>query len=436
MKFSKFNNFIPYKNKVLYNNSFTKQTLILDSLLMDLIISAEKNNEIDDLKKIHPELYNTLLHGEFLVDNNLDEISRVKDLINTVDGNTETFYLIINPTMNCNFKCWYCYETHIKGSKMDDVNIANILSFINNCFKENRNLKTFIISFFGGEPLLYFYQVILPIITKSNEIVNNYNAELKIGFTTNAYLIDEKILQNLKPFTVMGLQITLDGYKEFHDNTRFISNNKGSYVEIIDNIKKVVKNGINVTLRINYNSKNISSLHQILLDFSDLDNECRKRIFLSMNKVWQDEEITIWDERVTEFSNLANKFGFITKSPLFQDGVRGSCYADKRNQATINYNGDVYKCNARDFKTENREGYLDNSGQINWNNDIELRYDIKLKNKPCLECSILPICGGGCSQKAIEYYKLGKEYCVNDFDENKKKEIILNMFLSENVNED
>ncbi|HOH74428.1 MAG TPA: hypothetical protein PKW38_01450, partial [Paludibacteraceae bacterium] len=51
----------------------------------------------------------------------------------------------------------------------------------------------------------------------------------------------------------------------------------------------------------------------------------------------------------------------------YNDSVRESCYGDKKNQATINFNGDVYKCTARDFKPENREGVLMDDGTIEWN---------------------------------------------------------------------
>ncbi|MGV0922949.1 hypothetical protein [Empedobacter tilapiae] len=54
--------------------------------------------------------------------------------------------------------------------------------------------------------------------------------------------------------------------------------------------------------------------------------------------------------------------------------------------------------------------------------------DSKFKNAPCLECKILPICNGSCSQNAVE--NLGTEFCVHDFDEAKKLEVVRNKFLN------
>jgi uncharacterized protein len=109
------------------------------------------------------------------------------------------------------------------------------------------------------------------------------------------------------------------------------------------------------------------------------------------------------------------------------DSIKYACYADRINQATINYNGDVFKCTARDFTKDNLEGVLDSDGLIQWKNNILNRFEKRLTNKPCLDCKIMPICGGGCSQKAIE--NLGNDYCVNDFDESKKNAIVFDRFI-------
>jgi len=45
-----------------------------------------------------------------------------------------------------------------------------------------------------------------------------------------------------------------------------------------------------------------------------------------------------------------------------------------------------------------------------------------------MECKILPICGGGCSQHAVENENV--DYCVFDYDEEAKMRIVKNKFLS------
>ena len=51
-------------------------------------------------------------------------------MIEYVDNDDSTFELIINPTLDCNFHCWYCYENHLKGSKMDEGIVSAITTLI------------------------------------------------------------------------------------------------------------------------------------------------------------------------------------------------------------------------------------------------------------------------------------------------------------------
>ena len=430
MKYSQFNTLVPYKNNFVFHNSFTNKFLYLNPLLKELIEASKNENNISELKNIHIELYNSLVNLGFLIEARTDEVQKVKELIHTVDYNDEEYYLIVNPTMNCNFDCWYCYETHEKQSRVSDTSLDRIKLFISNIIQENKKLKRFTIQFFGGEPLLYFKKTILPIMKFIYQKTKKNNINLSINFTTNGYLINNEMIEHFVKYEVNGLQITFDGNKENHNKVRFVSKSRGSYDKIVENIKKLVKNNINITFRINYTKQNLVGLDKIFDDFKDLSMKERSMMMLSMNKVWEEKSNDLGSQ-VILFKNKAKSFGFKLPDSLLSDRVRHSCYADKFNQATINYNGDVYKCNAREFDKKTREGVLNKDGYIEWNEKRDNRMNAKLNNKSCLECKILPICGGGCSQQAIEYE--GRDYCVNDYDEAKKDDIVLSMFLSENL---
>lgn len=429
MKLSKFNTSIFYNGKFIYHNSLTQHFLLLEPLLMDLVKAAGNENNIMGIEQVHEELYRSLLINGFIVPKETDEIQKVRELINEVDNQDQSYHLMVNPTMNCNFKCWYCYETHIKGSKASPGTLEKITNLVENIMTNKPGLKQFILSFFGGEPLLYYEDVVLPLMQYTVHAAKHHGLALGVSFTTNGFLITKDMVEDFLKYNVTGLQISFDGNKEQHDQTRYVSKSRGSYDVIVENIKLLVRKGIPVTMRINYTEKNLIGLEDVLESFSDLNYEQRQQITLSMNKVWQETNEDLGNQ-VVDFKERSAEFGFKLPDAFQGNLVRNSCYADKRNQSVINYNGDVYKCNARDFTKDNREGIL-LEDEILWNHKMEDRMSIKLKNKPCLECSILPICGGGCSQQALEYQ--GKDYCVNDFDENKKKDIVLNMFLSKSL---
>ena len=280
---------------------------------------------------------------------------------------------------------------------------------------------------FGGEPLLYFKKTILPLSEKILDLTSKNGVNLSTGFTTNGLLIDDFFIVNAKKFNVSGLQITLDGHRERHNQVRFISKEKGSYDEILNKIKLCVFNDIYVTVRLNISEETLDNLNLICNDFLDINEFNKQFISFSFHEVWQNEKNLNSD--ISNIIDFYRENGFKCDHLLDSEtALKNSCYADKFNQATINYNGDVFKCTARDFKSENREGILDSNG-INWNEKFTKRiYETRFKNKPCLECKILPLCNGGCSQQRIENENM--DYCIYNFDENLKIDVVKNKLKS------
>ncbi|OMP75118.1 radical SAM protein [[Flexibacter] sp. ATCC 35208] len=394
-------------------------------MLVAMYEASVKKADFTELDEVHPTFYNFLIEKGFIVNDDLDEIEQVKNIVNQVDNNDTLFELHINPTMNCNFKCWYCYETHIKDSKMDEDTKLNTLRFVSAILEQMPNLKELSISWFGGEPLLYFKKVVAPLLEKVKTLCTDKGVMFTSSMTTNALLINQEIADQAKSNNLSFFQITLDGHRERHDKVRFISEGKGSYDAIVSNIKLLLKNQLTVLVRINCSPETLPGLNDILTDFEELNETDRSYLSFDIHKVWQElENIDDQDLRDARWYYREKGFKVDTAS---HDTVLGSCYGDHRNHATINYNGEVFKCTARDFTTNNSEGILSDDGKILWNPKYEKRMSSKFKNKPCLECKIMPICNGGCSQQAIEHE--GIDYCVYDFDEDKKKQMVIERFL-------
>jgi uncharacterized protein len=240
-------------------------------------------------------------------------------------------------------------------------------------------------------------------------------------------LITDKFIDHFNEKQVKPhFQITLDGYREKHDEVRFVTKTKGSYFTIINNIKKLVENEMFVRLRINYTDENLTNIYKIADDLPIKDKELIKDyLLIDFHRVWQNSKVDDINIIVDKNIERIKEKGFRTKNSTYNsENVKGSCYADKHNSAVVNYNGDIYKCTARDFKTENREGYINENGKIVWeNNSFEKRMNAKFHNEPCLTCRLLAICNGCCSQQALEH--LGKEnFCIYAFDEKEKDKVI------------
>lgn len=426
MKFSQYNNLVEFENKYIIFNALSYRFLYLDPLLADLFQKNLHEDTPSSIQKIHPDFYEALISNGFIINDFLDEYKEVQQLVKKTNENKEIYRLIINPTVNCNFKCWYCYENHSVPTQMDGEVMERVFLLIKHIVADD-NLKQFQLSFFGGEPLLYYAKIILPIATYTHDLLKQSGKKFFFDITSNGYLFNQERLETLTSRGLTSCQITLDGNKQEHDSTRFSAQSKGSYDRIIENIKIAVRLGIQIVLRINYTEKNLAGLSDIFCSFEDFSCEERQKVTVSLNKVWQEKDENL-GEGVKKFKQQVKQFGFKLPEPWLSDRVRNSCYADKKNEAVINYNGNVYKCNARDFTDERKEGVLDKNGNIIWNDTHQSRCNSILKNQRCVQCSILPICGGGCSQIAFE--NKGKTYCINT-NQNHVKEQIIELFLSE-----
>ncbi|WP_196896224.1 radical SAM/SPASM domain-containing protein [Aureivirga marina] len=425
MKYSQFNSIIPFQEKYALYNSFENKVIFLENDLKE-ILNAGVEEGIENLQEIHPTFYDYLVENKFVIDTSIDEVAKVKALSVKTDENLERFNLTINPTMNCNFKCWYCYEDHIKSSRLGSSMVEKINKFITRTLQEEE-LKYFSLSFFGGEPLLYFKRNVIPIMTHLKYEGIKYDKIYSISFTTNGYLIDDDFINYFKEQEITcSLQITLDGYREEHDKVRFVNKTKGSYDEIIQNIKKLLVNEFHIRLRINYTDKNLEDTYKIVDDLSDLDPEIvKKYLLIDFHRVWQNEQVDNLDITLNRNMDIMRKKGFVARGSFSANNVVDSCYADKRNSAVINYNGDLFKCTARDFKSKDRAGFINEEGVLIWNdNYMETRMTSKFKNKPCLDCRLLAICNGGCTQHAMENLDSEYGYCVYSFDDAQKDKVI------------
>jgi uncharacterized protein len=424
MKYSRFNSILLFEEKYALYNSFNQKVIFLEEALKDILIAA-RSEGIEGLHEIHPTFYQYLKEHEFIISSDTDEVGRIREISKSADENGSSYLLTINPSMNCNFKCWYCYETHVKDSRLNMSMISKINKFIT-AIADNEGIKYFSLSFFGGEPLLHFKKDVKPIIKSFSERCNEKNIEHSISFTTNGYLVDQEFVTYFKENDLTcSLQITLDGYKLKHDLVRFINKKKGSYSEIINNIRMLITNELFVRLRINYTELNITDSYKIAEELSDLSGSIKENYLLfDFHRVWQNDRVDDTNILLDRNIDMIRKNGFRISGKYSPDNVKQSCYADKRNSVVINYNGDIFKCTARDFTKEKRSGYLSDQGELIWENDhLEKRMESKFKNKLCFNCRIMPLCNGGCTQHAMEHSE-GEEYCVFFGDEGEKDKVV------------
>lgn len=418
-KYSYYNFMFQNGDVALLYNAATDGILVLNSDLM-LLIGQYKSN-IDGLKFVHMELFDEMCRKGMIVQSE-NEAETVINGWKLQDNDHSHFYLTILPTLDCNLRCWYCYEEHKKGSIMTDEVRYKICAFVDRLTKDKR-LKYLHLDFFGGEPLLSFEKTVFPILEYTNDKCKERGVVLFINFTTNGVLLTSRVRKKLKSLNLEyspGFQITLDGNREHHNKSRCTSTKKPTYDIIIENIKEALRDGMSVNNRFNYTEANVDSFIDILDDFKDLTKDELKLIHFDFQQVWQENAKFEVREKALK---IAGKFFEESHQVRIEKRYNNErCKDDAENQASINYDGLVYKCTARDPKPENAEGQLMSDGNIVWNENYYKRMRVKYGNKACRLCKIFPVCHGGCSQVKLE--NSDNEECIFHLTEERKEEIV------------
>lgn len=420
-KFSKYNHLFSYgKQSILYNIA-SDGILVLQPELAALI--QQNQNAIDNIEPIHPTLFQALRERNMIIEDETDEIKSQIERWKEEYDNPERCTILLLPTLDCNMRCWYCYEKHIAGSKMNEDTIQRICRFIYNKTQDVQ-LKELHISWFGGEPLLHFNKVVLPILQYAKSTCDQQNIKLTTHFTTNGVLLTERIrktLLNLHLEEPPAFQITLDGNREKHNETRYMHNNTPTYDIIIENIKATIKDGMTVLNRFNYTGQNIDTLIDIPKEYDNLTEEEKMRLHFDFQQVWQESNNKESRKKALEIASIFQGSGFHIS--IDKKYNKQHCFEDSINHYSINYDGSVYKCTGKDIQPEIKEGILNENGEIEWNDRHYRRMKMRYGNDFCKSCLIFPICHGGCSQLALE--TPNNDRCLKNYTEEDKKEIII-----------
>lgn len=425
MKYSTYNSIVKLtrQSSLLYN-AVTDKFLVFKKELEPMLVG-----EADELAMSHPSFYKQLLDNGFLVEDREQEVKDTVEIGRKNCENESTYKLIINPTLNCNFRCWYCYEDHNAPTKMDAGTLEKIKRLVDNIAADSK-IKHIDLSFFGGEPLLFYADTVRSIIDYVKSVCDSCNDELgfSVHFTSNGYLINDVVLAHLRSVDAssVSFQITLDGGRDLHNKVRYSTSGTGSYDRIIANVKRLLSNDIDVVLRINYTKQNIASVPSILGDLESISEDDRNHLSVDFQRVWQDEAIDNNDEQLNDIIMQFRKEAFrVSCYYNHVNSFRYPCYGDKNNECVVNYNGDVYKCTARDFTEANRYGVLSNEGTVIADNSKSNTCVSKYDKAFCHTCRIFPVCGACCTQRVRESKA---DACTNNNSEFDKDEIILMRF--------
>ncbi len=433
MKKSKYNIIIRRENASLIFNSFTNSYLALSSQVCDAFESCS----IEEFSRKYEKSYNKMCALGILIPDFKDELAIIRYKNKIATFNSRELRIVVYPTQNCNLKCWYCYETHIPHTLMNHETLTRIIKYVEKSVATNAFDEIYV-TLFGGEPFIHFDTIAYPLLNKVKEIVEKAGKVFSCFFVTNASLIDEQTILKLKEIRP-HFQITLDGNKEYHDKVRIWKNDdKPTFEHILWVIHKLCSEisgeKFFLTLRINYDNTSLKSLPQVLERIKDID---RKKVYIHFERVWQTEGETTKEDQNLFIKTLRDfiEAGFCVNQGTFK-GYPYSCPSDISSSIVFNYDGTIHKCNGRTLSKQTEYGVLNEDGTLDIDEEkIAKRLSVAtFEHKECLQCKMLPVCMGPCSQKLLEKGGVwSKDICSMRSIDTSLKEYLLMDFWVKNM---
>ena len=395
--------------KLLYSTLSTSIVTLENDLYNDIFIKC--NFELHPVECESLEEMGFLFQGES--DKQFNELEKIrKEIVEAEHGITA---ITIAPTMDCNARCYYCFENGAKKGKMSFETACAVADFL---IKECTGRELYI-SWFGGEPLMA-----VDIIELINEKLLAANIKIESTITTNGILIDENMIEKFKRWNLTRVQITIDGLDEDYNRIKnYTLDLDNPFERIMENICLLMKSELSIHLRVNYKSTDYSIvkatmnrlhrcfgkynklyLYGVPLDlpqvkgYSEFDKN-EGEIFLrvledSLHNGYENDELNFASLKVSEDYNPA--LGELMLAPF-----PANCFMVNKDRYVIDDAGFLYKCQKHLGKPKYNCGDVFGGPVIN---DIYNYYVTqKLRNERCKECQILPICQGGCNANRLLY---------------------------------
>jgi len=408
MKPSQFNIFIHLGDgRKLAFNSSTAALAEIDPdkyPVIEKILASPSQLDSDEEK----ELAHQLRLGKFLIEDETDEIAQLKVSNRMQRFGRDAFSLTVAPTLACNFKCDYCFESQEKITMNEDTEKA-LLNFSERYLKRSESL---VLAWFGGEPTLC-----LPTIERLQKGFQELSSKHGVFFrsssiVTNGYLLDKKMSERLRKLGIKEAQVTLDGPEKVHDSRRKLHSGKGTFGRIIDNLKDSSKI-LSILIRVNLDKENVDSGYEVV---KILEKEgILPWVNLYFAQVSSSEGVCAdlkdrclsgqeFSSKVVELYEklLQRNFNKIIY-PVLSAG--GFCGADSAFSFVVSPAGDLFKC------WEEISSDRDNSVGNIFTSELEpyqkknlnmyLSWD-PFEKSECLSCNILPLCMGGCPHYGIK----------------------------------
>jgi len=418
MKASQYNKFFDSEEgtKLAYNcvsSGFATLTEKKYRQVQEMLASPDTYRFNTKAKK---ELREKLLQGGFLLQDGMDELDILKVRNRSVRFDPRQFTLTVLTTLNCNFRCTYCYEAR-KNITMNAETEKALIEFAR---KKCENADSFATSWYGGEPLLRMDAIARLREEFGNICEANGLKYFPGGIVTNGYLLTRSVGEKLRDMGIETAQVTLDGPKDVHDRRRLLPNGKGTFDRIMENLCQVVDCMKMISIRVNTDKTNADRAVEVLDAIEERGLKGKVSVYFAkvmsntaacaniagsclVGQEYADLELQLTRQALAKGFN-------VTKYPRTKYHY---CQADHVNSFVVGPDGYLYKCWSDPGNIEEAVGHISDAAkyQEKKKNAFKwLAWDV-FEKEECRECDLLPVCLGGCPYMGLRANSHTKGAC-------------------------
>jgi len=387
-----------YLKKSLFNyevKNKDNQVIIYNTLYNSLVLLSDSEyrlyNELQNKTLYETDFFSELSKNGFLVPVDTDEKKEYLDWVNHQENKANILKIMLAYSLECNAKCYYCFENRIRSNSVDLNWAKKVISFLKERAHDYEHIA---ITWYGGEPLLH------------QDIISNISVSLKqnkLNFSSNidtngALLKDIADSKKIKTWNLKSIQLPIDGTEQVHLCTKqFDKNIFFSFDNLYKSIDFFLQNNVYIKIRLNISCKNRESIIEIA---KQLSSRFSGEKYLSLYPAFLNgltpkltsKEKIIFIKELFNSVNDPSILGMpirLCSSPRYK-----SCMYNDQNGFAIDPYCNIYPC----------ASMVGNINLIDCKlNDFSsnvLKHDVLLHNR-CDDCVFLPKCLGGCHYNFI-----------------------------------
>lgn len=326
--------------------------------------------------------------------------------------------LVLNVANECNLGCSYCFAAQGDyGAPRRLMSEETARASVDFLLANSGDHESVTLVFFGGEPLMNL-SLIKKLVDYATEAGRKAGKRVEFTMTTNATYLTAEVIQFLSEHKI-GVSVSIDGPKKYHDLRRFYKGGVGSYDMVEPRVRALLQNhktrpvaaratlthGVTAVQECFWHLRELG-FHEV--GFAPVTSADRDDYALTGEELWavlgefrQLSELYIEKAARNEylgFSNLSNIL-----SELHAGIVKAYPCGAGLGLLGVGAGGDLYLCHRFLESAEHRMGSVQEGLDVHKQAEFLQRAHLARK-APCQVCWVRHVCSGGCHHESYTRY--------------------------------